>query len=148
MQRDSVAKAVAAGLFIGFTMPLAQLFIGAVAAVVLRANVAICVGATLITNPITALPIFFSTYLFGAWVLDLPAMSWRLFKSEISNSASVWEGLHSLWHLVGLPLVVGSLLTAIISSIAGFLLVRIFWRNPAPIDPETPLSPPPSDRVQ
>jgi uncharacterized protein len=132
MQRDSVAKAVAAGLFIGFTMPLAQLLVGAVAAVVLRANVAVCVGATLITNPITALPIFFSTYLFGAWVLDLPAMSWHLFKAEISNSASVWEGLHSLWHLVGIPLIAGSLLTAIISSVTGFVLVKLFWPTTEP----------------
>lgn len=142
LQRDSVAKAVAAGLFIGFTMPLAQIFIGAIAAVVLRANVAICVGATLVTNPITALPIFFSTYLFGAWLLGLPAMSWALFKSEIKNSASFWDSLNSLWHLIGLPLIAGSLLTAVISSVTGFILVRLFWRTPAS---ETPSS---TDRAQ
>lgn len=142
LQRDSVAKAVAAGLFIGFTMPLAQILIGAAAAVVLRANVAVCVGATLVTNPITALPIFFSTYLFGAWVLDLPAMSWQLFKAEISSSASVWEGLHSLWHLVGIPLIAGSLLTATISSITGFFLVKLFWQHTEPTTESSP------DRLQ
>ena len=56
--RSSVARAVGIGLFFGLLLlPVAQ-FLFAVVAVVLRANVAVAAGFTLVTNPLTFAPIY------------------------------------------------------------------------------------------
>jgi uncharacterized protein (DUF2062 family) len=132
-QRDSVARAVLTGIFIGFTMPLAQMFMGALAAVLLRANVAVSVACTLITNPLTVVPLYFLNYLLGAWLLNLPALSWHMFRNALLESDSIWDGLQSMWVLVGQPLVIGTLVAAVVLSITGYALVKILWRsNPNP----------------
>jgi uncharacterized protein len=128
-QRDSVARAVLAGTFIGFVAPLAQMFLGVLVAVVIRANVAVSVGCTLLTNPLTVVPLYFVAYLLGAWLLSLPALSWALFRGELLKSDSIWEGLTSLWLLVGEPLLLGTLVMALTLSITGYLLVKLLWHR-------------------
>jgi uncharacterized protein len=127
-QRDSVARAVLVGTFIGFVAPLAQIFLGALAAVYVRANVAVSVACTLITNPLTIVPLYFAAYLLGAWMLDLPTLSWDLFKAALLHSDSFWDSLLHLWSLVGEPLVLGSLVMALSLSVTGYLLVKLLWR--------------------
>lgn len=128
-QRDSVARAVLIGIFIGFVAPLAQIFLGIVVAVIVRANIAVSVGCTLLTNPLTVVPLYFMAYLLGTLVMDLPAMSWALFKGELLKSGSVWDGLLSLWHLVGEPLLVGTLTLATTLSVLGYAMVKLLWHR-------------------
>ncbi len=126
-QRDSVARAVFVGTLIGFVAPLAQIFLGALAAVALRANVAVSVACTLITNPLTVIPLYFAAYLLGAWLLDLPALSWAMFKAALLHSDSFWDSLLHLWSLIGEPLLLGILVQALTLSIGGYLLVKLLW---------------------
>jgi len=128
-QRDSVARAVLAGIFIGFVAPLAQMFLGVLVAVVIRANVAVSVGCTLLTNPLTVVPLYFVAYLLGTWILSLPALSWALFRGELLKSDSIWDGLTSLWLLVGEPLLLGTLVMAVSLSVGGYLLVKLLWHR-------------------
>jgi uncharacterized protein (DUF2062 family) len=126
-ERDSVARAVLVGTFIGFVAPLAQIFLGALVAVVLRANVAVSVACTLITNPLTVVPLYFGAYLLGAHLMDLPALSWPMFKATLLHSDSFWDSLTHLWSLLGEPLLLGALVLAISLSVTGYLLVKLLW---------------------
>lgn len=128
-QRDSVARAVLVGTFIGFVAPLGQIFLGVLVAVLIRANVAVSAGCTLLTNPLTVVPLYFVAYLLGAWILSLPSLSWALFKGELLKSDSIWDGLTSLWVLVGEPLLLGTLIMALTLSVGGYLLVKLLWHR-------------------
>ena len=57
--RRGVALGVGLGVFFGLLLPVAQIPISAVAAVLLRANLPAAVGSTLITNPVTFGPIYY-----------------------------------------------------------------------------------------
>jgi len=71
LTRQSVARAVAIGLFFGLLLPIAQFLFAIVSAVALRANVGLSAAFTLVTNPFTFAPIYWGGYASGAgsWVI-------------------------------------------------------------------------------
>jgi uncharacterized protein (DUF2062 family) len=95
--------------------------VGAAAtAIATRVNLPISVALVWITNPITIPPMFYSTYKFGAWILNEPPQ-------DLAFELSIeWltESLAGIWQ----PLILGSLLCGIISAVLGYLLIRGLWR--------------------
>lgn len=69
-QGASVRRAIYAGSVIAF-LPIygLQLLFGLGAAILLRANLAVTCAFQLITNPLTAGPIYYATYRIGLWVI-------------------------------------------------------------------------------
>ena len=117
--RRGVALGVAIGLFMGFLIPVAQILLAAAAAVVLRANAPIAVAGTLVTNPLTAPPIYYAAYHLGAWATGTSAtaaVSW-------ADPVSVLESLGS----IGLPLFAGLAIAAIFAAIGSYLLISRVW---------------------
>src|SRR5690606_5517404 len=55
--RRGVALGVALGIFFGLLIPLAQIPLTAVAAIILRANLPAAAASTLVTNPVTFGPV-------------------------------------------------------------------------------------------
>lgn len=119
INRRSVSGGVALGLFCCFIPLPIQMILSAVGAIFFRVNILISVATVWITNPITIPPMFYFCYLVGKWLLGDPPDE---FEIELSFSWLTNEFL-SVWK----PLLLGCFTVASISSICGFLLVRILW---------------------
>lgn len=121
LNRASVSRAVAIGLFMAFIPIPFQMVPAALGAILFAANLPMAVALVWITNPLTMPPVFYFCYRVGAWLLDTPA---REFQFELSLA---WFGTELLrvWE----PLLLGCLLTAITAAAAGYYAVRGLWRR-------------------
>lgn len=131
--RASVARAVAIGLFFGTLLPVAQIVAAVVAAVFLRAHIAIAAGFTLVTNPLTFAPIYWLAHRLGAWLLDARAddETARALEAQAQAvpAATGWlDGLWSMVHNAGAPLALGLLVLAVGGALLGFALSWALWR--------------------
>ena len=134
MDRPSVARAVAIGLFIGILLPFAQFLFAITIAIFLRAHVAIAAGVTFVTNPLTFAPIYWVAYCIGNWVLGTDAGETQAGAMQAGpESVAGQRGLiDAMWQAVqsaGLPLVVGLLVLAAAAACVGYLLVWLLWRH-------------------
>ena len=90
LNRHSVARAMAAGLFAAFIPAPMQMLIAASLAIPIRANLPISVGLVWLTNPLTMPPIFYCTYKMGSWLLGVPPMelpdelTWEWISDELA----------------------------------------------------------------
>ena len=114
----AIAGGVALGIFIGFTPLMGlQMIIAGILATMFRLSRLACVPMVYITNPLTALPIYLSSYLVGYWILKpfgFNVLSYKrianlLYRSEelgfwdsiwttFTGVCSLgWDGLAPLW---------------------------------------------------
>lgn len=117
--RRSIAAGVAIGLFFGLLIPIAQIPFASVAAIALRANLAVAVASTLITNPLTMAPIYYVAYRLGAWVTGSTTAKVVSF----SGASALWENITTIC----MPLFAGLGIMAIVSSLVGYLLITQVW---------------------
>jgi uncharacterized protein (DUF2062 family) len=120
MNRRSVSGAFAVGLFWAFVPMPFQMVAAAATAIIARVNLPISVALVWITNPITIPPMFYSTYLVGAWLLNEPPQD---IEFELSMEWMA-ESLAGIWQ----PLLLGSLLCGVVASILGYIFIRGLWR--------------------
>lgn len=120
LNRRSISGAFAVGLFFAWVPVPFQMALSAIAAIFFRVNLPISVVLVWITNPLTMPPLFYFAYKFGAWVLQVPATN---FSFELSFK---WlgESLSAIWE----PFLLGCFFLGVISSIVGYLFIRILWR--------------------
>ncbi len=118
--RRGVAAGAAIGLFIGFAIPVAQILLAAVAAVVLRVNLPVAAAGTLITNPLTVPPIYYAAYHLGAWTTGTSA---TVSSVSLADSASIFASLGA----IGTPLFAGLAITATFAAISSYLLISQAW---------------------
>lgn len=118
---EAVARAVGVGFFIGF-LPLMglQFVLAVLIAGFLSANRIVAALATLITNPLTAIPTSFASLWVGDQILP-GAIEWPESISEL--------GLSFLWNSSG-PIaaayLTGCAAIAVFAGLAGYILVRTF----------------------
>lgn len=117
--RRGVATGVAVGLFIGFAIPVTQILLAAVAAVVLRINLPVAVAGTLITNPLTVPPIYYAAYHLGVWVTGISVPGGFTF----TDPAVLWGNLSA----IGPPLFAGLVTAATLAAAASYLLISRLW---------------------
>jgi uncharacterized protein (DUF2062 family) len=143
MSRKGIAAGLALGLFFGLLIPVAQIPLAAGAAVMLRANLPVAVGSTLVTNPVTFGPVYFGAYKLGYWVLHRgdvqdhehpqalpPALLQAKHAQDHHNELSRVERLKNAWHrltTVGKPLVVGLAIVASVTGVVVYLLTSWVW---------------------
>lgn len=143
--RHSVARAVAIGLFFGLALPVAQFLFAVMAAIVLRAHVAIAAAFTLVTNPLTFAPIYWLAYRIGSRLLGgLDEAEARRIEQEAAALAEQEGFMESLWYAVqaaGAPLALGLVVMGIAASLLGFGLAWLLWRPRR--QPSAPADPPP-----
>ncbi|MBT3047636.1 MAG: DUF2062 domain-containing protein [Candidatus Thiodiazotropha sp.] len=120
LNRHSVSGAFAVGLFMAFIPLPLQMVFAAAAAIFFRVNLPLSVALVWITNPITIPPMFYFAYLVGTWVTGETA---TLEPFQLS-----WEWVQSLGIEILVPLVIGSLICATVSSILGYSLILWIWR--------------------
>ncbi len=118
INKHSVSGALFIGLFCAMIPFPIQMPLAAVLAIAFKTNFAISVLSTWISNPITFVPLYSATYVFGLWLLNLPMPAVEPdLEALLDNLALVWK-----------PLLVGSLASGIILGSLGYIAVRIYWR--------------------
>jgi uncharacterized protein len=120
LNRRSVSRAFLVGIFFAFIPMPFQMVAAAILGIMIHSNLPISIGLVWISNPITIPPIFYFTYKVGTVLLDTPI---REFEIELSLDWVLTE-LSAIWQ----PLLLGSLLCAVIFSALGFIGIRLFWR--------------------
>ncbi|MET1755012.1 DUF2062 domain-containing protein [Novosphingobium sp. RD2P27] len=117
LNRRSLPRGVALGLFVGFLIPIGQFVIAALLAVPIRANVPIAASATLVTNPLTFAPIYFAAFKVGEM---LPVTSF--------GSAAADADWFSLFLHASGATAAGLLIFAVVSATLGYTFTALFWR--------------------
>ncbi len=137
MSRRGIALGLAIGLFFGLLLPTAQIPCSAALAMVLRANLPVAVVGTLVTNPVTSVPLYYAAWRLGSAVLGEPAgphmggvpgpVGAHLPPARPGLGgwlADAWERLRA----VGKPLVLGLALLATTTGVLAYFLVSWVWR--------------------
>jgi uncharacterized protein len=126
MNRRSVPRAVALGLFVAVIIPVMHTAIAAILAIPTRANVAIAAAFTLVVNPVTIPPLYYAAYRIGSWELHHDATlvdphAAERFSSELSRLL--------FWiHQASGSIAVGVLTIAGVAAAVGYVLAALIWR--------------------
>jgi len=121
LNRSSVARAFAIGLFCAWIPFPLQTVIAALLAIYYRAHLPLSVALVFITNPITIPPMFYFAYKLGSVMLGMELqvvemdLSWHWFTSILGQ---IWQ-----------PLLFGCVILAIVSSAVGFFTINTLWRK-------------------
>ncbi len=114
LNRRSVAKAFAVGLFCAWIPAPMQMVFGAIGAIYFRSNIPISVALVWITNPVTMPPLFYFAYRVGLYFLHLPTATFSL-DALLSGD-------------ILFPFLTGCLIVGLICSLAGYMGIDYFWR--------------------
>lgn len=120
LNRHSVARAMAVGLFVAMLPIPMQMLVSAVIAMPLRANLPISIGLVWLTNPVTMPAVFFTQYKIGTLLLGAPERSMPM---ELSLTWLMSE-IHHIWQ----PLLLGSLLVGTVLAAIGYGATMLYWR--------------------
>ena len=126
MNRRSVPRAVALGLFVAVIIPVMHTAIAAVLAIPTRANIAIAAAFTLVVNPLTIPPLYYAAYRVGSWELhhDLTIVDPHAaehFSSELSRLL-FWV------HEASGSIAIGILTIALVLAVVGYGFAALIWR--------------------
>ncbi|MEX0958729.1 MAG: DUF2062 domain-containing protein [Burkholderiales bacterium] len=130
LNRHGVALGLAIGLFFGLIIPLAQIPLSAAAAVMLRANLLVAVGSTLVTNPFTFAPLYFFAYRLGSFLTGegTPEAAQAALGEVAVEAAVLSMGWAEKIVEIGIPLIVGLSVLAIATAVLAYFTVLILWR--------------------
>lgn len=124
--RRGVALGMALGVFFGLLIPLAQIPVTAAAAIALRANLPAAAASTLITNPVTFGPLYYTAYQLGSWLTGESAPP-----SASPDDASIPELEKTLWQrivVLGKPLLMGLTIMAVAAGLLTYAVIDLIWR--------------------
>ncbi|MDR1424333.1 MAG: DUF2062 domain-containing protein [Azoarcus sp.] len=132
LNRQSVARGVAIGLFCGLIPGPFQMLGAALVCVMLRANLPVALVTTLYTNPFTIVPLYFAAFMLGHWALGDPGhMGAGFVKPPELGELGIYDGCVALMEwmsALGKPLALGLLLLASALACAGYFAVYGLWR--------------------
>lgn len=120
LNRHSVAKAFAVGLFCAWIPLPMQMVFAAAGAIYFRANIPISVALVWLTNPVTMPPLFYFAYRVGLIFTNGPV-------TEESSEFSVGNMLSELGD-VWQPFLLGCFIVGVACSSAGYFGINYFWR--------------------
>jgi hypothetical protein len=123
MNRHSVAKGFAIGLFFAFIPVPFQMVLAAGVAICIHANLPLAIALVWIANPLTMPFIFYACYVVGTWVLAVP-------EEDFAFQAS-WQWVLDSLSTIGPAFLVGCGVLAVIFSILGYLIIQGLWRYQA-----------------
>jgi len=130
LNRDSVAGAVAIGLFAGLVPGPLQVLTALLLAVPLRRNIPVAVVVTFYTNPFTIVPLYLLAYAYGALLLgtNRGAPSIEPFEMDWSNLIGSMQALADWMLSLGKPLALGLVALALTLAVLGYFTVQLGWR--------------------
>ncbi|MEY4502669.1 MAG: hypothetical protein RIS52_2559 [Pseudomonadota bacterium] len=120
LNRRSVPRAVAIGLFIAPVIPVAHTAVAAMMAVPARANIVIAASVTWLINPFTMPFFYWAAFKLGSALLKLDTT-----QQAVSHKATDW--LSWLYAISG-PAALGTFVLATIIASLGYLLSSFAWK--------------------
>ena len=123
MNRHSVAKAFAVGLFFAFIPVPFQMFLAAGTAILVHSNLPLSVALVWLTNPLTMPAIFYACYAVGAWIINSPTKEF-LFEAN-------WQWVVDSLSTIGPAFFLGCGVLAILFAILGYCGIQLLWRYSA-----------------
>jgi len=120
MNRHSVAKAFAIGLFFAFIPVPFQMILAAGTAILMHGNLPLSIALVWLTNPLTIPAIFYSCYIVGALILGAPAQ-------EFVFEAS-WQWILASLSTIGPSFLLGCGVLAVVFSLIGYFSIQGLWR--------------------
>lgn len=129
LNRDSVAGAVAIGLFSGLVPGPLQMLSAMLLAVPLRKNLPVALLVTFYTNPFTIVPLYVLAYGYGRLLIggnnsaEIEPYYW-----DWANFIESTRGLVDWMLSLGKPLAIGLPALALTLALLGYLAVQVAWR--------------------
>jgi len=120
LNRRSVAKAFAVGLFFAFIPVPFQMVLAAGFAILVHSNLPLSVALVWITNPLTMPAIFYGCYVVGTWIIG---GSEKEFMFEAN-----WQWVVDSLSTIGPAFLLGCGVLAILFSILGYFSIHGLWR--------------------
>lgn len=130
VNRRSVARGVALGVFFGLMIPIAQIPAAAIASLLLRGNLWIAAVSTLVSNPLTYGPLYYFAYGLGAGVIGSRTPA-ELTADDVERPIHMIDSLAQAWSWVsgiGQPLLLGMAIMAITGAVIAYWGTQLFWR--------------------
>lgn len=130
LNRDSVAGAVAIGLFAGLVPGPLQMLTALILAIPLRRNIPVALLVTLYTNPFTIVPLYALAWGYGKLLLGANHNAGPIepFVMDWTDLAGSMRALADWVLAMGKPLAVGLPALALTLAAAGYVAVQIGWR--------------------
>lgn len=119
LNRKSVPKAFAIGMFCAFLPIPCQMILAALLAIAWQANLSIAVFSVWLNNPLTIGPIFYAAYKLGSYILNTPEF--------IFNSNWSFSGIFNQLLVIGKPLWLGCIIMSITAACLSYYLMKLFW---------------------
>jgi len=120
LNRRSVAKAFAVGLFFAFIPVPFQMVLAAGMAIIVHANLPLSIALVWITNPLTMPAIFYFCYVVGTWVIGAP-------EQEFAFEAN-WQWVIDSISTIGPSFIIGCGVLATTFAAIGYLGINMLWR--------------------
>lgn len=132
--RRSISAGVFAGTFGAFIPLPVQMIVGVLLAILVRGNLAVAIGFTWFSNPLTYIPLYYFCYQVGEFILGKPTNA----EGEIINIdiqqiiSDVFTGnfdkFSELFQTAGLQLMSGCVLVGLVTGLLGYIAVSALWR--------------------
>jgi len=129
INRRRVSRGVAIGAFTAVLVPLGQIPLAMIAALLLRASPLAAASTTFISNPLTFGPIYYAAYQLGRVLLQ--AVGLRAVAPVLPvESSGEWLGTGwSMFVTHGAPLLLGVWLLAAVAGAVGYFATQGIWRR-------------------
>jgi len=116
-------------VFFGFVIPVLQIALSAVFAVLLRANLPVAAVSTLVSNPFTYAPIFMLAYRTGSAILGEKVDEAQILalEQEIEGDDAAPKSWTERATAIGKPFFLGLFVFATIGAVTTWLLVNLVW---------------------
>ena len=120
LNRHSITAAFGVGVAVSFIPLPVHLGLVVMLAIWWRLNVAVAIAGTYFVNPFTVVPVYFTCYRVGSWLLRYHPQHFRF------RFSWNWieHGLGPAWK----PFLVGCLVCGVITGIAGRFTLEFIWR--------------------
>jgi len=128
-RREAVARGVAFGLFTGVIPLPAQILLAMPLCIAFRGNLLAAAGATLLTNPLTAAPIWWVAYQIGNFLLpSTPPASLVEIPLHALLSEEALPRILAFLKGLGSSMIVGLLVEGVLLGAIGYASVHLSWR--------------------
>ena len=118
--KRSLCGGVAIGFFWAWMPMPFQMLPAAIFSIIFRVNFPLSLIGVWISNPITMPPMMYFAYLLGSKLLNL--------SPEYDSFKLSMQWIESSWNNIWEPLLAGSLILGIISSILGYITMYVIWK--------------------
>lgn len=133
LNRRRVALGAAIGVFFGLLVPVLQIAAAAGVAVLLRANLPVAAAATLVSNPLTYVPIWVAAYRTGGALLgeSIDAEQARAQAEALAEQLDADAVDARSWSQrllsIGKPLMLGLAVFAVAGALLTWFAVQLLW---------------------